>query len=119
MMRKPKSFQWVVLGTALVLLFAPPIYWFSSQWYWRSYVSPPKSFRHSEYTKFYGEPYREFSRDREGASFQIVYGQMPSSYLFVHASGHPAYVFDDNGKMVDWSSDVGDDNAFISKWFSK
>lgn len=31
-------------------------------------------------------------------------------------SGPPAYIFDENGRLVGWSEDTGDDNEFWRKW---
>jgi hypothetical protein len=31
-------------------------------------------------------------------------------------SGPAAYVFDDHGRLVDWSPDIGDDDAFDQRW---
>lgn len=31
-------------------------------------------------------------------------------------SGSPAYIFDETGALVDWTSDLGDAPAFVSKW---
>jgi len=33
-------------------------------------------------------------------------------------SGPPAYVFDDTGALVDWTSDRGDTPRFVKKWGS-
>lgn len=32
------------------------------------------------------------------------------------ASGPAGYVFDADGRLVDWSSDIGDDPAFDDRW---
>jgi hypothetical protein len=32
------------------------------------------------------------------------------------SSGPSACVFDDTGRLVDWSSDIGDDPRFDEKW---
>jgi hypothetical protein len=32
------------------------------------------------------------------------------------ASGPPVYVFDETGKLVDWSRDIGDAPSFLDKW---
>jgi hypothetical protein len=32
------------------------------------------------------------------------------------ASGPAAYVFNENGRLVDWTVDMGDDSRFQSKW---
>jgi len=49
----------------------------------------------------------------DGRRHVIAYG--PSSWLLL-SSGPSAYVFDDTGRLVDWSSDVGDDPRFVERW---
>jgi hypothetical protein len=48
-----------------------------------------------------------------GTRHVIAYGPKRSPML---ASGPSAYVFDDTGRMVDWSADIGDDPAFDERW---
>ena len=50
----------------------------------------------------------------DGKPHVIAYGPM-SSWLML-SSGPSAYVFDDNGRLVDWSSDIGDDPQFDERW---
>lgn len=51
----------------------------------------------------------------DGKQYVIAYG--PLSGVF--PSGPPAYVFDSDGALVDWSKDIGDDSEFIKKWQSQ
>lgn len=48
-----------------------------------------------------------------GRRHVIAYG--PKSWPML-ASGPSAYIFDDTGRMVDWSPDIGDDPAFDERW---
>ena len=52
--------------------------------------------------------------DVNGKSHTIAYGPM-SSWLLL-SSGPSAYVFDETGRLVDWSSDIGDDPQFGDRW---
>lgn len=54
-----------------------------------------------------------FVPDRQGEEYLIAYG--PTSGLLL-ASGPSAYVFDRDGRLVDRSSDIGDDSAFRQRW---
>jgi len=45
--------------------------------------------------------------------FLVAFGG--GSGLAIH-SGPPAYVFDQKGRLVDWSLDIGDDSEFNSRW---
>jgi hypothetical protein len=49
-----------------------------------------------------------------GKPHVIAYGPMSSWVLL--SSGPSACVFDDTGRLVDWSSDIGDDPQFDQKW---
>ena len=53
--------------------------------------------------------------DRSGNGHLIAYGKTSG----IVPSGPSAYVFDAQGKMVDWSADVGDDPLFNQKWKSQ
>lgn len=57
-----------------------------------------------------------------------VFAYKGREYLVVHGpirpfprvpSGPPVYVFDDSGRLVGWTLDVGDDNGFLSQWTPK
>lgn len=49
-----------------------------------------------------------------GQPHVIAYG--PGSGLILLPSGPSACVFDNTGRLVDWSSDIGDDPRFDAKW---
>src|SRR5687768_11076889 len=49
-----------------------------------------------------------------GEPHVIAYGPL-SSWLML-SSGPSAYVFDQTGRLVDWSSDIGDDSEFDERW---
>jgi len=53
--------------------------------------------------------------------FTILVGDDPhllatGAWAGLLPSGSSAYVFDRTGRLVDWSPDVGDDDAFDKKW---
>ena len=52
--------------------------------------------------------------DVNGKRHVIAFG--PRSSWLLLSSGPSAYVFDDAGRLVDWSSDVGDDPRFDQDW---
>mgnify|MGYP001552173015 CR=1 FL=1 len=52
--------------------------------------------------------------DIHGKPHVIAYGPMSSWVLL--SSGPSACVFDDTGRLVDWSADIGDDPQFDEKW---
>jgi hypothetical protein len=55
-----------------------------------------------------------YAVDVAGEPHVIAYG--PPGRTFLLASGPAAYVFAPDGKLVDWSPDMGDDPAFDDKW---
>jgi hypothetical protein len=52
--------------------------------------------------------------DVNGRRCIIAYG--PGRSWLLLSSGPSAYVFDNTGRLVDWSSDIGDDSAFDDRW---
>lgn len=50
----------------------------------------------------------------DSVDYYVAFG--PIKALLALPSGPPAYVFDSKGKMIDWSSDIGDDSHFSDKW---
>ncbi len=52
-----------------------------------------------------------------GGDFWVAYA--PMNYGLALPSGPAAYVFDDQGRLVDWSADTGDDSRFTFNWPSK
>jgi hypothetical protein len=51
----------------------------------------------------------------EGNAYIEVIGKPVTSLLSL-PSGPPAYIFNENGALVDWSRDIGDDPSFVSRW---
>lgn len=52
--------------------------------------------------------------DANGGRHVIAYGLYDSWLL--SSSGPSAFVFDPAGRLVDWSSDIGDDPRFDGRW---
>lgn len=50
-----------------------------------------------------------------GKTFYITFSPIDDMW-FALPSGPAAYVFDETGKMVHWSSDIGDDTQFQRQW---
>lgn len=50
----------------------------------------------------------------EGRPYVIAYG--PAGRSFLLSSGPAGYVFDADGRLVDWSFDIGDHPAFADRW---
>jgi hypothetical protein len=56
---------------------------------------------------------RRFTHD--GKMRVEVVGKPVASLLSL-PSGPPAYIFNESGILVDWTSDLGDNPSFIAKW---
>jgi hypothetical protein len=49
-------------------------------------------------------------------SFVFVTGVYPRFWWITVPSGPPCYVFATNGVLIEWTSDIGDDDAFMKRW---
>jgi hypothetical protein len=67
------------------------------------------------FLKVMPEPGRVYVHSIEDVECMIFEGPIPSSFLYT-PSGPPAYVFDSSGKLVDWTTDRGDDPRFQATW---
>jgi hypothetical protein len=56
---------------------------------------------------------RKFTHN--GKPYVEVIGK-PQVSLLSLPSGSPAYIFDETGTLVDWCSDLGDNQSFARKW---
>src|SRR5262245_55530699 len=56
-------------------------------------------------------------RRRDGHRYLSVYGPMRA--IWTAASGPSAYVFDESGALIDWTSDSGDDGVFKYDWYAQ
>lgn len=50
----------------------------------------------------------------DGRDYLLLFGPVPPMLRF--PSGVPVYVFDAAGRLVDWTPDEGDDEAFNRRW---
>ena len=55
---------------------------------------------------------------KDGRAYAIAYGPIAIGAIFL-GSGPAVYVFDDQGRFVEWSPDSGDDSTFQSKWLTQ
>lgn len=54
----------------------------------------------------------------DGNQYFEVLGKVPTTALFYGGSGPPAYVFNSEGRLVDWTPDRGDTTRYVKKWGS-
>jgi phosphoribosylanthranilate isomerase len=69
----------------------------------------------AEYIEIRGLPEQHNIVQRGDKKYLILYG--PTGSML--ASGPAGFVFDDQGKMVDWTWDLGDDGRFVDLWDAK
>ncbi len=60
-----------------------------------------------------GKPENLRPHTHNGSNYTIWSGPVKTIYL---PSGPPVYVFDSVDKLIDWSSDIGDDAHFREQW---
>ena len=84
--------------------------------HWDSLNNPEGKFTNvSEYLAQERPPSYITKVNKQGATFLIAYSSMDDMRLHV-PSGPAAYVFDETGKLVQWSKDSGDDSQFSELW---
>ena len=59
-------------------------------------------------------PEKAYLRERDGQRYYVMVGPMPP--MPAVPSSHPQYVFDTQGRVVDWTHDVGDDSGYVDRW---
>jgi len=108
---KMKKSTW---GTLVVLLLLA-CGWLLSEIRWGRVNDPHGKFATaSEYLAAGRAPSRVVRVQKDNAAFLVAYG--PKDTWLAIPSGPAAYVFDRNGKLIDWTWDSGDDPGFQSRW---
>ncbi len=67
-----------------------------------------------DYYRRYGEPHTVRFFAINGRTFYRVVGEIAAPLAFPR--GNPQYIFDDTGRLVDWSSAVDGDPDFRARW---
>lgn len=110
------SLRSVVLPTVIVILLA--MGYMAAEIRWARINSPAGKFTTLAGYLAQGRlPSRVEICSIRGADFWIAYA--PMDYGLALPSGPAANVFDDQGRLVDWSADTGDDSRFGYDWPSK
>lgn len=109
-MKKP-SIQTALTIAALTCLAG----WLVSEVRWSRINNPSGKFSTvDEYLAQARQPSSVGKANKGGATYYVAYSPM-DSWLAV-PSGPAAYVFDETGQLVDWTSDTGDDATFRATW---
>ena len=107
----------IVRWTILIVL--PIAYWVGSEVYYARSIRPTGVRDVAGYFQRFGEPRSVRLVERDGQSYYEFTGRGPwpsMLVLVVLPSSLPAYVFDEQGKFVEWSSDPGDQPSYRSRW---
>ncbi len=107
-----RKVKWLVL---CAVIWLPVLGWLVSEVRWGRLNDPSGKFANAvQYLERGRLPSRLCRATTDGHTYFIAFGPM-DTWLAV-PSGPAAYVFDESGDMVDWSSDIGDDASFQSQW---
>jgi len=108
-----KRNKFVVLAT-LGAVF-PVLAWLTSEFRWRRINSPEQKFSNvTQYVALKRMPQRVVKNRQKSGFYYIAFS--PRDSWFALPSGPAAYVFSDEGILVDWTADSGDDPAFDHQW---
>ena len=104
----------VVLGVILVVCLVAACFY--SERKSAAIVRPPPGATNLvAFLELQSQPYEICKFVYSGKTHLEVIGK-PVILLFSPPSGPPAYIFDENGRIVDWCRDIGDNPSFIKKW---
>lgn len=72
----------------------------------------------AEYLACGQQPTQVYKALLSDKTYFVAIGSLHHNWLewLALPSGPTAYVFDETGTLVDWSSDTGDDPKFLSRW---
>ena len=104
-----------VIKTILVLLLAFAAY-IAVEVICQCRAKPPATVQNLEqYLGWQTGHRRAELQESGGQTFVVMHGPLAS----LVPSGPPVYVFDSTGRLVDWTTDSGDDPRFHEKWFGR
>jgi hypothetical protein len=103
-----------MLTTVGMLLLAAIAWALTSATIAKSYAPVPEAETFDGFVAYYGQPFSIIQFDEEHIVATV---EVPFWHLVINTpSSMPGYVFDRNGKLVDWSPDPGDDSNFQNRW---
>lgn len=98
-----------------ILILVLPCAWLLSEIRWSRINNPSGRFDNlQEYLEHGRYSERVIRVEKNGNAFFITHSPMDT--WLAAPSGPAAYVFDENGRLVDWSNDMGDDPSFRKRW---
>ena len=105
---------WSVLTSPVVSITAVFSAWLVCELYHGSTSSAVGITTYHDYRESLPTPKAVGKLSKDGGDYYIFYGPIKAPLAL--PSGPPAYVFDMNGKLVDWAKDPGENPRFSSAW---
>jgi hypothetical protein len=110
----------VIVSCCVVLLFFSMLYGIGTYKHavestFVEKVRPDGVYDIKDFLQRFPEQERTFQSDVDGHRYVVVWISTPKVAGHI-SSGPPAYVFDSDGALVDWSADIGDDGKIWEKW---
>ncbi len=104
-----------IAGAAIILAGGAFVgWWIHSEHSYARHVSPEGVTDLRGFLARYGEIDHAFTIER--GTTQYFVATLPVGSGLALPSGPPAYVFDSEGRLVDWSGDTGDDSRYKHAW---
>ena len=91
-------------------------YWIGSEVHYARSISPAGISTVREFFDRFQQPRRIRMVERDGQSYYEFTGHLPSAWIIALPSSPPAYVFDEQGRLVSWCSDPGDAPSHRRTW---
>ncbi len=108
--RRVKSHLKILLSVPFVVC----LLYFGSLLYNHVRVVPRGVETVQDFYRRYGNPPRVDTMFIEGRKYYRVTGEIPAPLSF--PKGDPVYIFDDTGRLVDWTGESLNDPSFSAKW---
>lgn len=106
------------LSLLVLVIFAS--YWGISEALYARSKQPGDMKNTADYHRRFGPPVKKRTLYRDGRTYQEFSGHLPHWSLFLaFPSSRPAYVFDEAGQFVEWSTDPADSHEYQKRWRQK
>ena len=99
-----------------VMVFLPLAYLIGSEVFYARSISPEGVRDVAGYFQRFGEPRSVRLVERDGQTHYEFSGRLPARLTLAMPSAPPAYVFDAQGRFVEWCPDPGDTPSYRSRY---
>lgn len=91
-------------------------YWIGSEVYYARSIRPVGISTVSDYLARFDRPRNVYYVEHEGRNYFVLESKLHPAYVMAFPSSPPAYVFDEEGRFVDWCSDPGNRPSQWDRW---